>query len=187
MSACGTAFNKTPVTIVVQPYDDIPVQTTTYVYTHLKQLYANVRLAKPISMPKAAFYKPRQRHKALGLIDALAKAASDTEVILGITCRDVSLTRDDGSDWGIMGLAYQPGSSCVVSGYRLHKTNLNEEFFKVVLHEIGHTRGIRHCSRDNCFMRPAEGRNVTAEVHIFCQDCNKKLEKAGMKFAMDSL
>jgi archaemetzincin len=175
-----------PTTILIQPFNDVPEETSLYVFNHLKKLYGNVRLAKPASMPQNSFYSPRQRYKADTIIAWLAKTASDTEVAVGLTGRDISMVKD-GKDWGIIGLGYQPGKSCVVSGYRLHKANLNEELFKVVLHELGHTRGIRHCSQKNCFMRAAEGRNVTAQVHVFCASCSKKLEKSGMKLAIDSL
>lgn len=39
--------------------------------------------------------------------------------MIGITQKDISTSKGQYADWGIMGLAYRPGNSCVASYYRL--------------------------------------------------------------------
>ena len=75
-----------------------------------------------------------------------------------------------------MGLGYCPGKACVVSDYRIkNKTN----YFKVVLHELGHTMGLGHCVVKSCFMRDAEGHDTTDEETEFCTNCKNYLKNKG--------
>lgn len=78
-----------------------------------------------------------------------------------------------------MGLGYCPGSSSVVSTFRLNPEKIAEQLLKTSLHELGHTQGLEHCETDNCFMRDAEGRNITDQLHQFCTHCSSKLKKYG--------
>lgn len=100
-------------------------------------------------------------------------------VTIGLTTNDISTTKGQIEDYGIMGLGYQPGSSCVVSTFRLNKKNLQEQFFKVSIHELGHTAGLPHCKVLNCFMRDAEGRNHLEEETDFCTTCKSHLLSKG--------
>lgn len=109
----------------------------------------------------------------------MEKIAKPREVYVGITTRDISTTKDDIPDWGIMGLGFQPGPASVVSTFRLHKNNVPEELFKVAIHEVGHTMGLAHCEVRTCFMRDAEGKNSTGEEKEFCPQCKKYLLAKG--------
>lgn len=78
-----------------------------------------------------------------------------------ITDRVISTTRTlNGKtypDWTIMGYGQLGGKNCVVSTATL-KTNAAERLKKVVLHELGHTFGVNHCSsNDTCLMRDLKG------------------------------
>jgi archaemetzincin len=50
---------------------------------------------------------------------------------MGLTNKDISEEKGKVFDYGIMGLAYQPGKSCVVSPFRLSKKNLYELLLRV--------------------------------------------------------
>ncbi len=78
-----------------------------------------------------------------------------------------------------MGLGYQPGSACIVSTYRLSKTERKVQLFKVAIHELGHTQGLAHCTEEFCYMRDAKGRNPTNEETQFCNSCSTKLKEKG--------
>ena len=96
-----------------------------------------------------------------------------------MTSKDISTTKDKIKDWGIMGLGFCPGNSCIASTFRLNKSEIYTQFFKVAIHELGHTQGLQHCIVKTCFMRDAEGKNHTNEEKEFCSDCKEILINAG--------
>ena len=78
-----------------------------------------------------------------------------------------------------MGLGFEPGNACVVSTYRLSRNNLLNQLDKLTLHELGHTQGLPHCNKKECFMRDAEGGNYFDEETSFCQSCKSFLKSKG--------
>ncbi len=103
--------------------------------------------------------------------------------MLAITRTDISTTKGGHADWGVIGLGYSPGNACIVSSFRLSKKNTTDQWIKICLHELGHTRGLPHCKVTNCYMRDAEGHNVANELTEFCGDCAAKLTgKQGQLF-----
>jgi archaemetzincin len=86
------------------------------------------------------------------------------------------------NDWGVMGLGLQPGNACVISSFRLSKTDLRNQLFKVAIHELGHTQGLPHCRNLSCFMRDAEGKNPIDQETDFCPKCKAILKKKGWVF-----
>ena len=88
------------------------------------------------------------------------------DFILGLTTKDISVTKKDKwgkiktpnykyADWGIMGLAYCPGNSCIVSTFRIQHPNSKTHFTrfkKVAVHEFGHNLGLPHCPDKTCVM-----------------------------------
>jgi len=168
-----------PVLITIQPYSDMPVSLTSYIYEHLKLIYPNVVLRAAVPLPQAAYYAPRNRYRADSLIRGLARKTPSGTVILALTSKDISTTHNNFPDWGIMGLSFCPGRACIASSYRLNRNNLSEQFFKIAIHELGHTQGLGHCPDTNCFMRDAKGKNTTDVEKEFCPKCKEKLVKAG--------
>ncbi len=81
-----------------------------------------------------------------------------------------------------MGLGYCPGNACVVSTFRLDKDNLSNQFYKVAIHELGHTQGLPHCTAKTCLMRDAEGKNNLDNEFDFCEKCKKLLKAKGWNF-----
>ncbi len=135
-------------------------------------------------LPKIAYYSPRNRFRANKLIKWLRETSPDSiDYILGITSSDISITKGEIQDYGIMGLAYNPGRSGVVSTFRLSKGAKNqshvlERFSKTVLHELGHNFGIEHCSHSkHCLMRDACGtvKTLDAEAKNVCGTCKRRL------------
>ena len=137
-------------------------------------------------LPDTAYYPPRNRYRAEKLI-AWQKAhkPDSVDIILGLTASDISTTKGEYEDWGILGLAYRPGVSCVVSTFRLKKSvadnaHFEERFAKVVLHELGHNLGISHCkSSEICLMQDACGtiKTIDKEEKILCEKCAGQIEK----------
>jgi archaemetzincin len=82
-------------------------------------------------------------------------------------------------EYGIIGLGYEPGHTCVVSTFRIKKTSdkkFTERLNKVVLHEIGHNLGLPHCKYDKkCLMNDANGtvKQIDREKIWLCNNCKK--------------
>ncbi|WP_264532290.1 matrixin family metalloprotease [Flavobacterium sp. N502540] len=151
------------------------------VHTKIKAINPNVVLRENIPFPKNSFYKPRNRYRADSIIKTIKDNVGKDSVIVGLSNSDISVTKGKIRDWGVMGLGYHPGKSCVVSDFRLSKRNKEIQFYKVVLHELGHTEGLAHCATKNCLMRDAEGKNHLDEETDFCFKCKKYLIEKGWK------
>ena len=165
--------------IVIQPFNDFTPELTNSVFAKLKEINPNTILKTPFQLPIKAYYPPRNRYRADSLIKYLSNFGSADTVVIGMTNKDISSTKGSVSDFGIMGLGYCPGISCVVSTFRLAKTNLSEQFYKLAIHELGHTQGLPHCSNKICFMRDANGKNVLNEEKDFCPSCKSFLKNKG--------
>lgn len=168
-----------PKVLVIQPLGDFPVVQAEKVLEEVSHLYPYTMMKKNIPFPARAYYKERGRYRADTLIRFLKENIGEDSVIVGLSSKDISTTKNGVKDWGIMGLGYRPGNSCVVSTYRLSDKSREEQFFKVVLHEIGHTQGLNHCPEQTCFMRDAEGGNPLDEETGFCERCKDKMKAKG--------
>lgn len=167
-----------PITIYLQPFSGFPDTKSKYLLERLKGIYSDCKLLAPVELPQTAFYSPRNRYRADTLISWLSKRVKGNDVVAGITSKDISTTKGTNPDSGIFGLGYMPGSSCVISNFRL-KNYTDDQLFKVLIHELGHTQGVDHCPLKTCFMRDAMGKNVLMEETEFCPDCRKKLIAKG--------
>ncbi len=165
--------------IIIQPYSDISDDRVTKVTNQLKLFYPDIIINHKINLPDAAYYKPRNRYRADTIIQILKRTAPANAVMVGLTSKDISTTKDDYQDWGVMGLGYHPGNACVASTFRLNKNKIDEQFYKVVIHELGHTQGLPHCPDLNCFMRDAEGGNPLDYENAFCNKCKEVLKNKG--------
>ena len=186
IAICITLFSFSPkvhsakkIIIDLQPFDDLPKEYLNYVHSELKKMYADIEIKKSIPLPKLAWYAPRRRYRADSLIRFLSRITPEGHLTIGLTTKDISTTNGDIKDWGIMGLGYCPGKSCIASSYRLNKGNKLLQLFKVSIHELGHTQGIPHCPLKTCYMQDAEGKNRTDEEVGFCEKCKNVLVKAG--------
>jgi len=172
----------TPVIIDVQPFDDVPKEKVDFVVAELKKVYSNVIVKRSIELPSMAYYSKRNRYRADSIIRYFRSRTPKGHVTLALTTKDISTTKGKTEDYGVMGLGYQPGPSCVISSFRLSKNNTLEQYFKVAIHELGHTQGLPHCPEKKCFMRDAEGKNHTDEETDFCTKCKAHLVSRGWSF-----
>lgn len=162
-----------PKKVLIQPYGDFSPALADTVKAAIENNYGfDVRIAPPIDLPKAAFTQvksPRYRGDSLIAMQWRAKPA-DMSFVLGLTNKDISTTKrgPDGlpkepawkyQDWGVLGLGYRPGGSCVVSTFRMGPAGtarFMDRLSKVCLHELGHNLGLPHCTNDpKCVMRDA--------------------------------
>ena len=173
--------------IYIQPFEGFPQSNTNIIEKKLKQIYSgSIIVNNAIPLPKNAKKQNRNRYCADTLIRYLGTLIKKDDLIIGLTKNDISTTKDKNSDWGIFGLGYKPGKSCVVSTFKLKGNNKLEKLFKLVIHELGHNQGLAltkndHCTEKTCFMRAANGRDHLDELKMFCPKCKSVLIKAGWK------
>lgn len=170
-----------PVTISIQPFTGMPAAEVAAVAASIKKVYPYMTIQAPVPLPQTAFYPPRNRYRADSLISFLGRQSPEGIVTLGLTHRDISTTKGQVADWGVMGLGFCPGNACVASSFRVSKTYKMEQLFKVAIHEMGHTQGLPHCPEQSCFMRDAEGGNPTDEEKEFCPKCKAHLISKGWR------
>jgi archaemetzincin len=167
--------------ICIQPFANIDSSIVLAVRDSIKTFYPTVTINTNTPLPAFAFLAKNNRYRADSLLKFLSAISHKNELIIGLTEKDISTTKDKIQDWGVMGLGYCPGNACVASTYRLQKENIKSQLFKVATHELGHTQGLPHCSNKTCFMRDAEGKNPTNEEIGFCANCTDFLKTKNWK------
>jgi archaemetzincin len=182
------AAQAAPWTVALQPLgDSIGDQDVAAVSQALKAMYGlEVRVLPRTPLPPEAWYAPRSRYRAERLLHFLAgRRPPDTARILGLTAEDISTTKGDVYDWGVLGLGDLDGPAGVLSLFRCKKgarsaAHARERLAKVAVHELGHALGLAHCPHSGCLMRDAEGKvSSTDEENDFCAACRIQLRAHG--------
>ncbi len=137
------------------------------------------------------------RYRADSLIAYLKRIKSKKhDYLIGLTAVDITTTWYDEKDktkikeplwlhldWGIFGLGYCPGSSCLISSFRYYfdtqdYEHVKKRMQKVVLHELGHNLGLPHCEKKYkhlCFMAQVDLKNALLDLDdsswTLCEEC----------------
>lgn len=145
------------------------------------------------ALPRAAYYRPRNRYRAERLLDFLTNewaAQSSEERVLGLTSRDISTSTERFEDWGILGLANLGERAAVVSSFRMRRRTTPEHALwrmtTTAVHETGHVLGLEHCPEPACIMRDANGTMDTVDAGDgqLGPDCRAQLDReAPRRFA----
>ena len=174
------AQEEKPAAIALQPLGGVKAERIEVVKRGLEDAFGvKVVLLESRPLPKSAWYAPRSRYRADDLLEHLKEVApAKHPVVIGITEKDISTTKDEHVDWGIFGLGEVDGRACVVSTFRLgargaDEKKLRERLRKVAIHEVGHVTGLPHCEAAACVMRDAEAsiETVDKETGAFCEPC----------------
>ncbi len=152
-----------------------------------------VHVAQRIELPASAYTAIRSpRYRADSLISWLRMIKPDRiDLIIGLTAQDISITKYDAAgrlkepaskyrDFGIFGLGYIGGPSCVVSMRRLgngKSVRFFDRLQKIAVHEVGHNRSLPHCTDTTCVMCDAVERiaSIDAAGQSFCAACTSLL------------
>ena len=170
--------------VALQPFGALDPVVLATVADHVRSLLAaDVAILPPRPLPDSAYYAPRHRYRGDDLLAFLDRATPPGySRVIGITDRDISVTNGPVYDWGVFGVARLSGRPGVVSTFRLGATSvpvplLRTRLEKVVVHELGHTFGLPHCSSAGCVMRDAEGsiRPVDSSTGRLCPSCATRL------------
>lgn len=180
----ATIFS-TETKVAIQPFGKFPQDILNEVQMGLDSMYAiTSTVLPPTDLPKHTYYAPRNRYRADSLIRHLRRTKpAEYDKILGLTTADISTTKDNYKDFGIMGLGFRPGKSCIGSIYRVQRGAVNRKqiisrFRKVTIHELGHNFGLKHCTFDSkCLMQSAKGKVTTIDKadEILCKNCRKQI------------
>ncbi len=192
-TAC-TQYNK-DVVVAIQPLGTIPQTQIDLVKAAIDSVYGLPVKVLPTKPPFEAAYTPLKgnRYRADSTIAILKRTRPDSvDYIIGLTNFDICITKyaADGSikkpehkytDFGIFGLGYRPGPSCVVSTFRFGSFDTEvakSRLAKVCVHELGHNFGLPHCPDKKCVMTDAVETIATvdnAELRL-CDKCRAKLD-----------
>lgn len=183
--------NKTKVGI--QPYANFSQAKTDTLTKIIHEFYEVETIILPNKLHDiSTFTKVKSpRYRADKIIKIQNEELPDTlDYIIGLTEKDISTSKKEKGkvkepahkyeDWGIMGLAYCPGKSCVVSTFRIQHKNKAVHFMrlkKVTVHEFGHNLGLPHCPDKKCVMTDAVESVATidnAQLSL-CKNCESKL------------
>lgn len=178
--------------IVLQPLSatgaTLPSPAIAAVARALNTFFAiELTVAKPLTLPRSAYYAKRRRYRAERLLDFLvAGAQPGARVTLGLTDVDISTSKGANEDWGVLGLATLDGRSAVLSSFRCRRgakdaAHVRQRFAKTAVHELGHSFGLEHCPVAGCIMHDGEGSVLTTDTeHDLCPETRARLAAQGV-------
>lgn len=163
-------------------YDDFPVQKAQMLADALKEAYPSVSLQKEsLVLPKEYYNKERNRYSGTGLLKDLSKLRKGN-VVLGLTNEVIYKANELSPTYGIFGVSPVGAYVAVISSIRPSgKQHSNDHLVKLMMHELGHSFGLNHCSNQHCFMVDAEHGNKFSQTPSFCIKCKTFLNNKGWK------
>lgn len=177
----GIVLNGQPnKTIYIQPLGQVNIGIVNNIKITIEKFYGYKCIINPVKdFSKDILAESKVRYDASKIL----KKFNSQENKLIITEKDIATRKGNISEWGIFGLGNMPGSTCVISTFRLKKHATIAKFYerisKVCIHEIGHNLGIPHCTFDpTCLMNDAGGtiQQVDREKLFICKSCLNKIK-----------
>ena len=191
--SCNNSIDSNTI-VQIKQYNGFPKQELDTVVNTIESFYGvEINVLKQQELYSSAFINVKSpRYRADSIIKFQKREINNSiDFVLGLTHKDISTTKTDKfgktkepkykyQDWGIMGLAYCPGNSCIISTFRI-KTKDKKQYFsrlkKVSVHEFGHNLGLKHCQDKKCVMTDAVESVKTidnAELQL-CEKCNSAI------------
>jgi archaemetzincin len=165
------------------PIGNLPLQALDWIESATAEWVPfPIRRLPPMQIPETAFDANRGQYQSVEIMKMLAQGApSDALRVLGVTNVDLAIPMLS----FLFGQAQFEGHVAVVSLCRLHQefyglprqdSLLRERAVKEVLHELGHTFGLVHCSDSSCAMSLATHIElVDLKAEKYCARCGAHL------------
>lgn len=170
--------NSQPIKVVyIQPLGDVNGKVISTVKSSIETFYGFECIVKPkFPLTEDILTPSKTRYDASKIL----RKFNSTQNLIILTEKDISCKKGNIAEWGIFGLGFRPGTTCVVSTKRLKKNVSQGEFLdrliKTSLHEIGHNLGLDHCNNDvRCLMGDAKGSAECFKIELkwLCGKCKK--------------
>jgi archaemetzincin len=136
-------------------------------------------------LPQTAYVKKRRRYQTEQILNYQSELITeDFDKVMGFTTKEItSNAKDSRSSYPVVAKSDRHGPGSVISTYRIKRyTNSKKEFKsrfrKIVVHELGHTLGLNHCTDDEfCMMSDymGSGRRLDKMNNKLCDECSKKI------------
>ena len=143
-----------------------------------------VRRLPAVRLPEEAYDAQRGQYKSVEVMKLLARSApADAARIIGVTEGDLAIP----TLTFVFGQAQLDGPVAVISLARLRQefyglpaddAALRERLAKEVLHELGHTFGLTHCTEPKCVMSLATHIGlVDNKEERYCAQCGQQVAR----------
>ncbi|HEV3512686.1 MAG TPA: archaemetzincin [Candidatus Sulfotelmatobacter sp.] len=165
------------------PIGNVPAKALEWIESATSEWFPlPIRRLPGLPVPPSAFDPKRGQYQSVEIMKMLAQSAPrDAVRVLGITDVDLAIPMLS----FLYGQAQFDGPVALVSLCRLHQefyglpgqeALLRERTVKEVLHELGHTFGLVHCSEPSCAMSLATHIElVDAKQEQYCARCGLQL------------
>jgi len=166
-------------TIYIQPLGKVSPEYLQVVKNSVESFYGYKCVINPEApLTEDLLAASKSRYEA----GKILKRFKSSKNLLIVTEKDIACKKDPSPEWGVLGLGYRPGKTCVVSTFRMkgHASPalFKERLKKVSIHEIGHNLGLDHCTYDShCLMNDARGtiKQVDKETMWLCPKCKSTI------------
>lgn len=169
-------------TIVVYRYGQFSSKQLNSSLSYLRKFYPRVKYGGELTLPPTARYAPKGCYTSTMILDHQKAKKTDDMVVIGFTDNDICETKKvDGkvlNHYRCMGMSYRNGGLSVVTTSRF-KTFSQDHLNRLMLHELGHAFGLKHCTVTTCIMQDAQGKNKFGHTPSFCTNCKKYLKAKG--------
>ena len=162
------------VDVQILPFEETPQRDLTELIEELASVGIEATLLPKASIVAPSYNPQRRQYNAGILLDRVR--LGPWHCVLGVTSQDLYV---EGLNF-VFGLADISGKAAVISLHRLHAGADDRLFWaravKEAVHELGHTRGLRHCANPRCVMAFSNSlADTDRKGKEFCSNCAYKL------------
>jgi archaemetzincin len=186
LAGVARAMTPEPPTFYVRALGDVSPAHTRWACQVVREVFrVRCRVLRAQALPQDALDRARHQYDADRLVDALFRTLPDDGVgLIGLTNADLY---GGGRNHFVFGLGHLVDHVGVVSLARYRNAwwgepdderLFRERFFKVLVHEAGHTLGLPHCAHRGCAMRDDRSlADLDAGPTTFCARCAESIRR----------